>query len=262
MRVKNFLVCTILICSSLNLKAEITQQRFYQITQEVLSLYRTQLPYAEEDFSLIMDWEDNSHQTQAAQTYNQDGKKWSLKLTGGLARDPKMSEAGFALIVCHEIGHFIGGAPYKRDFPSGHLWSSTEGQADFFAATKCFKNYLKETTVLPLSQHTKLDYAQKICETNSSNPGLCERVISAGHDLASYFYQRRLDNDWPLGPELNADFSDLKAVFMTKNGHPTPKCRLKTYVAGALCEKTGKNQYCTREDSPARKSRPRCWFAP
>jgi Zn-dependent protease with chaperone function len=51
---------------------------------------------------------------------------------GGLARDPLVTKDGFSAVICHEIGHHIAGAPRK-----GFSWASNEGQADYFATTKC-----------------------------------------------------------------------------------------------------------------------------
>jgi len=50
---------------------------------------------------------------------------------GGLAKMLDMTLDGLALIACHELGHGLGGAPYKD---SG---SSQEGQADYYATKTC-----------------------------------------------------------------------------------------------------------------------------
>ena len=47
----------------------------------------------------------------------------------------------FLFIYCHELGHFIGGAPYKKN--PGSRWASTEGQADYWATSVCLRKALK-----------------------------------------------------------------------------------------------------------------------
>lgn len=42
---------------------------------------------------------------------NQIGDRWIIDLKGGLARHPAMTNDGFVLIVCHELGHHFGGFP-------------------------------------------------------------------------------------------------------------------------------------------------------
>ena len=51
-------------------------------------------------------------------------KHWHLKLYGGLARHWFMTEDGYALVICHELGHHIGGAP-KKIINQEPIWSST-----------------------------------------------------------------------------------------------------------------------------------------
>ena len=59
-----------------------------------------------------------------------------INMYGGLARHSKMTTDGLALIICHEIGHHIGGAPKYHSRENGN-WGSSEGQADYFATLKC-----------------------------------------------------------------------------------------------------------------------------
>lgn len=55
------------------------------------------------------------------------------KIKGGIARHPDIGEAGFALIICHELGHFLGKS-------IGHLnigIKASEAAADKFAIQVC-----------------------------------------------------------------------------------------------------------------------------
>jgi hypothetical protein len=55
---------------------------------------------------------------------------------GGLARHGEITPDGFALVLCHEIGHHLGGVPR---YSGANGWASNEGQSDYFAATKCLR---------------------------------------------------------------------------------------------------------------------------
>ncbi|MGZ3808169.1 MAG: hypothetical protein ACXVCE_08790, partial [Bacteriovorax sp.] len=67
-----------------------------------------------------------------------------IVMNGGLARHPQMTKDGFLLLVCHEIGHHLGGAPKVLRGTSGlRGWSSAEGQADYYATTKCLPRFFK-----------------------------------------------------------------------------------------------------------------------
>ena len=60
------------------------------------------------------------------------GDQMRVAMFGGLARHPEVTKDGFMMVMCHELGHHLGGAPMKS-------WASNEGQSDYFAANKCFK---------------------------------------------------------------------------------------------------------------------------
>jgi hypothetical protein len=51
---------------------------------------------------------------------------------GGLARHPRITASGFALILAHETGHHLGGKPLDPDL----RWPTWQGQADFWAAVE------------------------------------------------------------------------------------------------------------------------------
>jgi hypothetical protein len=53
-----------------------------------------------------------------------------VTVCGGLVRHPAISAAGIALILAHETGHHLGGAPVDPDLP----YLSWQGQADYWAA--------------------------------------------------------------------------------------------------------------------------------
>ena len=63
----------------------------------------------------------------------QRGKTSYVAMFGGLARHPAVTADGFLTVVCHEIGHHIGGYPFVNS------WASNEGQSDYYATTKCLK---------------------------------------------------------------------------------------------------------------------------
>src|SRR5690606_9265008 len=63
------------------------------------------------------------------------GKVRKITMLGGLARHKSITPDGLAYVVCHELGHHLGGFP-KKTWPS--VWSN-EGQADYFANLKCLR---------------------------------------------------------------------------------------------------------------------------
>ncbi len=56
-----------------------------------------------------------------------------IQIYGGLMNHPELDEDELTLVLCHELGHHLGGVPLA----SRQGWSSCEGQADFWSATVC-----------------------------------------------------------------------------------------------------------------------------
>ncbi len=63
----------------------------------------------------------------------------------------------FLFIYCHELGHFVGGAPYKKNH--GSEWASTEGQADYWATSVCLRKALKVDSLEYLKKVSTLSIA-------------------------------------------------------------------------------------------------------
>lgn len=189
-------------------------------------------------------WENNTLNAYAQQVAND----WILWFYGGLARHPQTTEDGFAFIVCHELGHHFGGFPFY-DF-LGIRWASAEGQADYFAANVCLKDYFRSSDAQiektravashflrnEVNEPSKSALHQKCAFATGQTPGtlidnyaVCIRTGLASQSLANL-----------LAALVNQPFPhfhtpDPTIVNNTVSTHPTPQCRLDTGFSGALC---------------------------
>jgi hypothetical protein len=82
-----------------------------------------------------------------SQTRDAETKRWIgyviVNLSGGIARDPEVSSEGFAFIMCHELNHLYGGAPFIVKWQE----LSAEGQAaQRYAVLKCDHMWQKITS--------------------------------------------------------------------------------------------------------------------
>lgn len=75
-------------------------------------------------------WNDG---TINAQAYYQGGY-CMVDAFGGMARYPRMTNASFIAVMCHELGHFMGGAPL---YPGDRL--SNEGESDYWSTLYCMR---------------------------------------------------------------------------------------------------------------------------
>lgn len=201
---------------------------------------------------------------------NKDQSKYAVYMFGGLARHPAVSEDAFALVVCHEIGHHLGGFPRKVDPETfSTSWASNEGQSDYFATMKCFRRVMEDENNAAAIEW--LDVPAKVKETCSvqhksqDEINLCVRSGVAGLSLANLFASL----SGVAKPKYETP--DPKKVSTTFHNHPASQCRLDTYLAGAACGVSYQQDFsrsnaisgaCAEEKGDVFAVRPRCWYKP
>jgi hypothetical protein len=244
----------------------ITENTFNKVIDKINSIYSEIVK--EKGGNLVFDkkWEDGTVNALAHREGN-EGKDWVVSMYGGLARQPLMNADGLALVVCHELGHHIGGIPTKK---IGNSWASSEGQADYFATLKCLRRYFKdEDNVGAIKKMKVTPEAQKQCQlvySNEEEMAVCIRSAMAGLNLAQIF--RSLFNEKKA---VNFSTPDTNVVTINFDKHPASQCRLDTYFEGSLCDKSVEEDVsykdenigtCSVKNGDQIGSRPLCWFAP
>lgn len=122
-----------------------------------------------------------------------------ITVLGGLLNHPRMNQNVLSLLLCHELGHYLGGPPLK----SRNGWSSTEGQADYYSGLKCAREFLSSE----------------------------EEFLKSALTLTS-IYAEVTREPWP-----QLDQCDTSVVQRTFYGYPKVQCRLDTIIAGWRNEK-------------------------
>jgi hypothetical protein len=215
----------------------------------------------EVDLLLKADWQDgtvNAYATREIET-------WTIHVPGGIARAPGMTKDSFALIVCHEIGHHLGGAPRTFLYEG---WPSAEGQADYFATSKCLKRYYEE---LAHEEYSLENVPEKVVsDCNHAHPILKDVKVCIRSSMASIAFSNFL-NELPGAKwKISINTPDSRVVKGTNtNDYPRPQCRLDTLYQGGLCAISSREENdiedplrgnCIDETKPG--TRPRCWFKP
>lgn len=236
----------------------LSEEEFNQIIESALSVMGPEVK-RRMNKNLIIEkrWSDA---TVDAFATRDDQNNPVVVMNGGLARHPLMTKDAFLLLVCHEVGHHLGGAPRVLRGNSGlRGWSSAEGQADYFATSKCLPLFYKtgvDIKTFEIDQDAG-DYKTALskCRDNA-----CARVMLAGLSVSRVFASLV---DGTPSPELL--LSDKTKVGKTIYNHPNPQCRLDTYLSGANCELGSEIPFdatdpnigaCVKETG----ARPTCWF--
>lgn len=214
----------------------------------------------------------------------QKGDLWYIQMFGGFARHKHGTLDSFRGIICHEIGHHLGGAPQGSDWWGS--WASIEGQSDYFATSKCMKKLLLEGQKMGLEmkapdfskyEQAEIDEVALKClgsftpdenlvKGEEDSYSACERAALAGLSLGKMLGSLRNVNK-----KISLRTPTSYAVAKTFESHPKPQCRADTYFAGALCnldfnldlDDTDANiGACNRADGFDYGLRPLCWYKP
>jgi hypothetical protein len=252
----------------------ITEELFNQVIDQVIALYQPVVALHGAKLVAEKKWDDSTVNAYASQS----GNVWTVAMFGGLARRPEITLDGFALVICHELGHHLGGYAFKGD-----RWASAEGQSDYFSTQVCARSLwgFQDGTNNQWHRFARMaDTVKSKCDeawSGENARGWCYRAAAAGKSLAT------LLSALGGGAVPSFDTPDQKVVSQTDTDHPEGQCRLDTYFAGALCTKTfdlheipgkvgGVGQStvaaemaaakvtCFQEDGFKAGYRPACWF--
>lgn len=115
----------------------IDQTEFNAVIDKVTAIYDPVVTQMGGELSVERNWDDGTVNAYASRR----GGTWNIHMFGGLARHEAITSDGFALVVCHELGHHIGGAPKKGGWFG--TWATNEGQADYFSTLKCLRKVFR-----------------------------------------------------------------------------------------------------------------------
>lgn len=244
----------------------ITEEQFNEIIDHATNLYAEVVEAHGAVLKINGDWADSTVNAYALQRTENGQLTYLVKMFGGLARRDEITPDGFALVVCHELGHHLGGFPFRFS------WAAAEGQSDYFATQACARRVWADQKEQNAAARESInDVAKAMCDEvwqDEAAQNLCYRTMLGGKSLADLL--AALGSTGPI----EFDTPDETEVSQTKLLHPKAQCRLDTYVAGALCtadfgtdvipqnEEDSANYLCTRARQYTHGNRPLCWYKP
>jgi hypothetical protein len=261
-------------------EATISQRQYEQILDRLFQVYEPIVSQLGAKLEFNRQWESDVVNGSAQKIDN----RWIVNSHGGFARNPEITEEGFALQICHELGHLVGGFPMQ-----GVSEMAVEGQADYYGAFVCLPKLWKDQHERNAAFRTSVDpVAKNRCDSvwqTLEEQNLCYRIAMAGMSWAKL--SAALGNDSHPGSHAEPDFGLVDSSIATETavGHGKAQCRLDTYMQAALCKATYDDRMIpglTAEESvfgPDAEmealqtscmssggykvgTRPRCWFKP
>lgn len=243
-----------------SLMGGLTEKDFNEAIDSVEMLYAPLIAGQGKKLIIKRDWANGEVNAYA----HREGNNLHVDMFGGLARHNTVTKDGMALVVCHELGHLIGGAPKNMNR------NANEGQADYFAALKCLRKVWVNDNNIALAKSSNapkrlIDGCVQAMKNDKEDTALCIRTSMAGKSVSNLF--AALDNL----PEAKFETPDSKVVTKTFDGHPKAQCRLDTYFQGSLCD-VNMNEDVSDTDEVTGTchgflghqvgTRPLCWFKP
>lgn len=258
---KTFILALALVGSNLQANA-VTEKEFNNVLSRIHSLYNSIVKTYGVELVVDANWADTKEN---AYSTREEGR-WVLHVPGGIARAKDMTTDSFALVVCHELGHQLGGAPRMHLYGG---WPSAEGQSDYWASSKCLKKYYSSLSNQEISASANIP-EKVIADCSSVYLNIAEQKVCVKTVLASLDFARFLNSLPDAKYVVSLETPDPKVVKGTNiNDYPRPQCRFDTLYQGALCpisfnvlnsEKDPDIGNCN--DYTKLGARPRCWFKP
>ena len=237
----------------------IIETQFNEVISTVEKIYKPVVAAQGKVLQINRLWTNDTVNANASQS----GNRYILNMYGGLARHETITMDGFALVVCHELGHHLGGAPKGG-------WASNEGQSDYYANLKCLRQVFADPAAAAFTRKSEGDeVAERGCEAIYSAPqerAACVRGAMAGKSVAYLFQILRKETVVP-----RFDTPDPAVVTTMLSDHPATQCRMDSYLQGSLCSQpvsaplSSTNPAvgtCTRSAGFQAGFRPLCWYKP
>ena len=214
----------------------ITEEQFNENIRYISEIYSPIVSKHGARLRITGQWKSDTINAAARQMFG----VWDIVFTGGLARRPEMSSDGMVLILCHELGHHLGGfamAPgisSPMPIPGTEAWASNEGQADYYATHVCShlvwgsqkEQNAKFRETAPANVRSHCDSVWSSVDKQN----LCYRSLVATQHISNTMAVLRKEEKMP-----SFDTPDTNKSNETNHKHPATQCRMDTSFQGALC---------------------------
>jgi hypothetical protein len=253
----------ILILTGQIANASVDKNDYLRITNTLHSIYSDKI--ADQGGHLKFILSETAGVANAYAAKKSEGN-WEITVISSFLSLSHQTVPTLGMILCHEIGHFLGGKPYvvgKQMTAAVRAWApkkmSVEGQADYFATSECIKNLAKKIPDLFINNKGLLNLpSAQECQrsyTSEKEIKLCNEILSASHQTI-LVYQQILD-------QLNTPSSFFEKIENAPSDrtldivgeYPELDCRYETFIKGALCSSLNVN-----ECDDLKWGRPSCWF--
>ncbi len=244
-------------------QASIDKADYLQLTRTLETTYAEQIRSLGGKLKFTLKESTDSPNAFAAKRV--DGT-WEVTVVETLLSLKEQTKSTLGIILCHEIGHFLGGEPYVVGIqltPAVRSRApkkmSCEGQADYFATSDCIKNLGQKLPDLFSDNQGLLNPSMaEECNQNyedQEKKNQCLETLVASHQTV-LVYQKMLQAMNVLSGFFGRIENERSDRTLNHVGeYPSLDCRYQTFINGTLCSGLSEN-----ECNDAKWARPACWF--
>lgn len=243
--------------------ASVSEVDYQKITNALSSIYGKKIE--EHTGHLKFTLKQSAQAPNAYAAKNSDGT-WEVTVISTLLSLTEQTKASLGIILCHEVGHFLGGEPYVVGIqmtPAVRSRApkkmSCEGQADYFATSECMKALVLKLPDLfsdndgllnpMVNQYCDESYLEK----NESH--LCSETLIASYQ-ATLIYKKIMELiNVPASFFGRMENESTDRTLNIVGEYPSLDCRYETFIKGALCSSPD-GSGC----NDLKWTRPACWF--
>jgi hypothetical protein len=241
--------------------AAVSKSDFNKVTKGLINLYSAEFGLRGGTLEIIPNNTDTTPQALSRKT--SEGL-WQIEVYQGMLDLEHQSIQTLGMMLCHEVGHFLGDGPYVI----GHSITaavrqrapkkmSCEGQADFYSTSQCFRKLQRIVPVLNSTTDSNDTLSTECSHSfkNKDDIDACLSGLKTAKDLA-YVYQDALGKIG-IPTSFQNSFSDsiTDRTLNYVDEYPTLECRYQTLVHGLLCA-----EVVDGECVDSKWARPLCWF--
>lgn len=238
------LILSFLVLSASSAWAKVSHEKAQHLFDQIHHLMAPRL--AEKNISVDLEITSTKYPGAYAK-WTRHLKIGQITLSPELLDKEELGQEVLALLICHEFGHFLGGAPtiaqrtsnlatMARMMRNPFEKLSAEGQADFFATSSCYRE-LKEKERTIHQMKDDLDHFMKMLMT------LMRLQNIHVPDLAPH-------RETPSLAKADQTLDQM-------GEYPSLQCRLDTLLKGLECSGV---EAVTGQCLDQKIERPACWF--
>ena len=260
MRLQFFSIIMMMIFS-LNIQASVTHEQFNKIQSNLLKLYSKSVADLNGQFDIVIKADGAIPQALSRKT--SEGV-WQIEVYQSMLDLERQSIQTLGMMLCHEVGHFLGGEAYvvgRQLTPAVRSRApkkmSCEGQADFFSTSVCFRkladlvpelrNFKEEES--DLSNECYLSYKQQ------DDIDTCLSGLKTAQNLSLVYEDVLVKMGFPTQFQNRFDNTVTDRTLNYVGEYPTLECHYQTLIHGLLCPKNNDDKCID-----PRWTRPLCWF--